>query len=181
MANNDVTKCRGCGVEFSDNDIIGMKNCPVCGKNFFETNKGNEKNGSKPENELREKSKNNIKNFIYAVVILIVLGAILSPDKGKRQSTSASNSSYVSKPDSCGSVSNSGWDGSVYQVERYLKRYLKDPSSFDAISWSKVISTGAGECQVRCTYRAKNSFGGYAVESRVFILSRNGEVLSVSD
>ncbi len=63
-------------------------------------------------------------------------------------------------------VKNSPWDGSVYEVEQYLKsRVLKDPDSFQAIEWSRVVK-GCGDYAVRLKYRARNSFGGYVCSPR---------------
>jgi len=77
-------------------------------------------------------------------------------------------------------VYNSAWDSSVYQVERYLKKHLKDPGSYDGIEWSKVISVNHDTCRyaVRHKYRAKNSFGGYVIENQLFYLDKEGEVIS---
>ncbi len=77
-------------------------------------------------------------------------------------------------------VSNSAWDGSVWQVERFLERNLKDPDSFEAIEWSPVLDTGDG-FTVRCQYRARNGFGGMVVENKLFRLSLNGDVVSHTD
>jgi len=73
-------------------------------------------------------------------------------------------------------VVNSPWDGSVWQVERYLKKRLKDPESFEAVEWSQVAKTSSGAYKVRCVYRAKNSFGGYVVEQILVDLDRDGNV-----
>jgi tRNA G10 N-methylase Trm11 len=77
-------------------------------------------------------------------------------------------------------VYNSSWDSSVRQVKDYLQNNLKDPKSFEAIEWSKVAKTDSG-FMVRCKYRAKNSFGGYGIENKIFLLDRSGRVLSVFD
>lgn len=66
---------------------------------------------------------------------------------------------------------NSEWDGSVYPVKLYLKKNLKDPDSYEAIEWSKVQKTNEGY-MVRHKYRAKNSFGGYVIENKVFYLNK---------
>lgn len=73
-------------------------------------------------------------------------------------------------------VQNSGWDGSVHQVERYLKTALKDPDSYDGIEWSKVVPAGTGYA-VRHKYRARNSFGGMVIENQIFVLDAAGNVL----
>lgn len=73
-------------------------------------------------------------------------------------------------------VENSPWDGSVHAVERYLKAdFLKDPDSFQAIEWGKVVK-GCGTYAVALKYRARNSFGGYVVETRIFSLDADGVV-----
>lgn len=55
----------------------------------------------------------------------------------------------------------SSWDGSCPALERYLKKYLKDPKSYEHIEtgfWNM------GDYAVVLTkYRAKNSFGGYNI------------------
>lgn len=84
-------------------------------------------------------------------------------------------------------VHNSAWDGSVYQVERYLKDdFLKDPDSYEGIEWSKVMPAPAdiraempsARYMVRHKFRAKNSFGGYVVQTYGFILDSQGNVVS---
>jgi len=75
-------------------------------------------------------------------------------------------------------VRNSPYDNSVYQVEQYLKSVLKDPDSYQPISWGNVQEFSDGYT-VRHTYRAKNSFGGYVVESKTFMLDNSGSVIGV--
>lgn len=71
---------------------------------------------------------------------------------------------------------SSAWDGSVEPVMRYLRENLKDPKSLDVAEWSPVSTiTLGGEpyWAVRCKYRAKNSFGGYVIENKVFLIRQN--------
>ena len=75
-------------------------------------------------------------------------------------------------------VVNSGRDGSVQQVKRYLDKTLKDPASFEAIEWGKVTHTCDGYFTwVR--YRAKNGFGGMVISGQAFTLDKNGVVVNV--
>lgn len=76
-------------------------------------------------------------------------------------------------------VTNSPLDGGVRQVKNYLKANLKDPNSLKVISWSPVAKRGDGGYQVRCKYRAKNSFGGYVISNQVFVMDSNGNVINV--
>ena len=75
-----------------------------------------------------------------------------------------------------GPVYNSDWDGSVWQVDAYLKKHLKDPSSYESISWGQVVKNPNGGFLVRHKYRAKNSFGGYMIADDVFWLDKSGNV-----
>lgn len=75
-------------------------------------------------------------------------------------------------------IENSSLNGSVSQVEKYLKKNLKDPDSYESIEWGKVVETDNGY-MVRHKYRAKNSFGGYAIDNNVFYLDFKGSVTNV--
>ncbi len=77
-------------------------------------------------------------------------------------------------------VSNSPWNGSVRQVERYLKNSLHDAASFEAIEWSPVVETKKG-FQVRCKFRSKNVLGIYVTQSKTFLLDKSGEVYAVKE
>lgn len=77
-------------------------------------------------------------------------------------------------------VQSSSWDGSVSQVKSYLKNHLKDPDSYESIEWS-VIKKSSNGYSVRHKYRAKNSFGGYVVENKVFYMDSDGNVIRVVD
>ena len=75
-------------------------------------------------------------------------------------------------------VSNSVWDGSVWQVKSWLRNNLKDPKSYEGIEWSPVQSTEDGY-MVRHKYRAKNSYGGYVIKNQIFYLDKQGNVINV--
>jgi hypothetical protein len=78
-------------------------------------------------------------------------------------------------------VHNSPWDGSVSQVEEYFNENLKDPKSLDVMEWGKVVKKHDGSFIVRCKYRARNSFGGFTIEHKLFALNSSGAVISVVD
>ena len=98
-----------------------------------------------------------------------VLGFFLFMATGSDDSSESSSSNHEA-------VYNSSWDGSVRQVERYLKNNLKDPDSYESIEWSNVVKQDDGSFIVRHKYRAKNSFGGYVVEEKYFTLDSSGNV-----
>lgn len=78
-----------------------------------------------------------------------------------------------------------GWNA-TQAVEKYLKSNLKDPKSLEYITVYKVQeltnnqtkSYKEKEFMQGIKYRAKNSFGGYVIEEKIFII-KNDEVISV--
>ena len=114
---------------------------------------------------------NKIKLFLSAVVIGAFL--LFAAGSGNDDSSSTNETQEV--------VYNSSWDSSVRQVKDYLKKNLKDPNSYESIEWSNVIKQSDGSFIVRHKYRAKNSFGGYVVENKVFALDQNGNVIGSID
>jgi len=122
-------------------------------------------------------TNNQTKNYgcLIIIIIAVVIG-IYGAMSGDSEKTGSDNTEIVS---------NSGYDASVYQVEQYLKReYLKDPDSYEGIEWSKVQKDNTNSLYryyVRHKYRAKNGFGGYVVEEKIFYLDQSGNVVSVSD
>lgn len=115
-------------------------------------------------------AKQQLRSFVVLILLLIL--AIGSSTKDESNSENSRKTSEV--------VYNSPWDGSVRQVERFLKNSLKDPDSYQGIEWSQVVKSENGFL-VRHKYRAKNSFGGYVVENRIFQMDRAGNVTSVTE
>ncbi len=109
------------------------------------------------------------------IVVAIITPSFFSKNEIKNEPTTSYSYSSVKI------IENSPWDGTVKQVERYLKDNLKDPDSYDGIEWSKVQEMGNGTYQVRHKYRAKNGFGGYVVSNKIFVLNGDGEVIRVSE
>jgi hypothetical protein len=84
-------------------------------------------------------------------------------------------------------VHNSSYDGSVRQAKEYLIAHLKDPDSYQSVKWFNVVEVNGAidglekaMFTVRHTYRAKNSFGGYNVETCIFFLDGSGEVIKMN-
>ena len=58
-----------------------------------------------------------------------------------------------------------------------IKNLLKDPDSYDAIGWSKVETLPSGYYSVTHQFRAKNSFGGYNIETYEFTYTADGTII----
>lgn len=121
----------------------------------------------------QKKKRFGVGKIVLSIFGFLILVSLFST--GDNTSKVASSS-----PVNVSIVTNSEWDGSVRQVEKYLKKNLKDPDSYESIEWSRVAKVGEGY-MVRAKYRAKNSFGGFVVENKIFILDSDGNVLSSSD
>ena len=74
---------------------------------------------------------------------------------------------------------NSAWDASVAEVEKYLRDTLHDPDP-QFSEWSQVVLVQDNGWVVRCKYRARNQLGGYVLKEEFFVI-RNGTVISVRD
>lgn len=103
-------------------------------------------------------------------------------DKRLQQAVNEARERLNNNEESVGTadVQNSSWDGSVYQVKKYLKNNLNDYKSYESIEWSEVEKTSTGYL-VRHKFRAKNGFGGYIIENKIFYLDSNGIVTNVTD
>lgn len=77
-------------------------------------------------------------------------------------------------------VKNSAWDGSVSQVKKWLRATVNDPDSLTFDEWSEVSFTGDSYA-VRCSYRAKNLFGGVVRKNQIFYLDASGSVTGAMD
>lgn len=67
------------------------------------------------------------------------------------------------------------YDGAIPGVERYIKRSLKDPDSMQIIEWGRPAKDCAGYTTT-VKFRAKNSYGGYVVETHIVTLDPSGAV-----
>lgn len=63
-------------------------------------------------------------------------------------------------------------------AERFLKRQMKDPGSFQVVTRHRAEQNSSG-FRVTLTYRARNSFGGMNLESAQVLLDRNRRGLLV--
>lgn len=155
---------------------MALITCPECKNQISETAENCPKCGYKitPEKvaEIKQQSKKFNKGcgigclIIIAIIAIGVLINLLSSSDTQKSTNQI--------------VENSQWDGSVSQVKSWLKSNLKDPESLKVEEWGKVVKNSTGFV-VRCKYRAKNSFGGFAIEHKVFYLDSLGNITSVND
>jgi RNA polymerase subunit RPABC4/transcription elongation factor Spt4 len=154
--------CPECEKKISDSAHV----CPNCG---YPLTPERVLEIKKTERESRKRLGLIILSTIAIFLVLCVIGSFISSD--------SSNNRTISK----NIVYNSELDGSVEQVKSWLQENLKDPDSLQFIEWSPVQKIYDGRFMVRVKYRAKNSFGGYVIENKIFSLDSSGNLVNVSD
>ena len=110
--------------------------------------------------------------LLLVVITIVFFVARLDEDSGDKKSSSSKEVVY-----------NSEQDASVHQVKNYLKANLLDPNSYESINWGYVDKVNKEDYTyvVRHKYRAKNSFGGYVIENKVFFLSNSVRIVYILD
>ena len=132
------------------------------------TNQKNEKKNSpvfvsSDENKIRKKI--NIKAILIVAAIIVAIVSLFSiiPNSGSDPAPTNRDYSIMSG------------------VRTYLQSTLKDPSSYQDIEWSPSGLNSDGQYYIRHKYRAKNSFGGYVVEEKIFYLDKSYKVVKSHD
>ena len=154
--------CQHCGHTRSpaDEETAPAWACPACGRKYYENEAPS---GLLYPSSWKSEWKKTPRDLKAVLVVgLIVAIAALIVDFG--------NVRFPTSP-----VKNSQWDGSVYQVEAYLKKNLLDPDSYQGIAWGKVTPKDGGY-SVYHRYRAKNGFGGYVIHEDMFFIDQQGNV-----
>jgi len=159
---------------------MSLITCPECNKKISETaekcpNCGYQLTAEKVT-EIKNKEEKAKKGLQVGCLIMFA-AMIVCTIYGSNSSSNKSSYSSSSRSSSYEVVQNSEWDGSVSQVKSWLKANTKDPKSLEFIEWSPVTKQADGTYFVRVKYRAKNSFGGYVVENKLFYLDSSGNVL----
>lgn len=163
--------CPECSQQISDT----AESCPKCGFSRIAEVKGID---AKKNEELQRQGVGML--ILLSLVFLWAIAELSSCASFRKneQNGIATDVNAQSKPRDI--VENNSWDSSVSQVADWLKKNLKDPSSLEFIEWSAVKKVESGFV-VRVKYRAKNGFGGYTVENKVFGLDLKGVVLGCQD
>lgn len=154
-------------IKFSEPDEYSLKR-----REYLRSKKSSNLNRKEVATNL---DKPTAKTYIIGLIILFSIIGYCSTDDNNNNTSPSTNEI----------VTNSPWNSLVYQVESFLKNnYLKDPDSYESIEWSNVeiVDESRGfKYLVRHKFRAKNSFGGYVIENKLFYLNDRGEVIEFLD
>lgn len=111
---------------------------------------------------------------LWIVAIIAILGIIwIVGDTYSKNQLTPEEKAHVAQKKKKGEA--------IQQVERYLKEHLKDPKSYEGIDWYTLKNEGQSSLTIIHKYRAKNSFGGYVVECKAFILDDYNNIIDVYD
>lgn len=171
MTQPSLTNCPNCNLNLTVPDSLKKEEyikCLSCGYVF-----------ENPFLYAKKKNEEGLQRKILLILVVIVLVFSFVPRYGK--GPSKSNGSKIEN-----SVSRKGpsQTEAMAGVRVYLKRYyLKDPNSYQGISWEAfgIYNQENNTYFALHKYRAKNSFGGYVVEEKLFVLDSNGNVIKVVD
>lgn len=113
--------------------------------------------------------------LIFLAIIIVIISSI-----GEQSSFSGSYNNTENYGNNKGPSQTEAMAG----VRVYLKlHYLKDPDSYEGISWEAfgIYNKDNNTYFALHKYRAKNSYGGYVVEEKLFVLDSDGNVIKVVD
>ena len=163
-------QCSNCGINITIDE--GLKNeeyikCLSCGCIVQNTI------------YMQNKKKKERRQWTSALIFLAILIVIIS-SIGEQSSFSGSYNNTENYGNNKGPSQTEAMAG----VRAYLKlHYLKDPDSYEGISWEAfgIYNKDNNTYFALHKYRAKNSYGGYVVEEKLFVLDSDGNVIKVVD
>ena len=77
-------------------------------------------------------------------------------------------------------VFNTQYDGSVWQINDWLKKTAKDPASLKVVHWGKVVDLPDG-FMVHVRFKARNAAGTDVLSDKVFKLDMSGDIVGMVD
>lgn len=165
FSNSKHTYCPNCGISLVITDDLEKEEyvkCLTCGSILL--------------NPVYAQIKKNKERRQWKVILIIIGIAFLFNLLARLGSTSNGNN--------IGNKNGPTQTEAMAGVRTYLKHYyLKDPDSYHGISWEAFGSYNKQNNTYfpLHKYRAKNSFGGYVVEEKMFVLDSDGNVIKVID
>lgn len=163
-------QCSNCGINLTIDE--GLKNeeyikCLSCGCII--------------QNPIYIQNKKNKERRQWIAVLIFLVVVIIFNISNREYSTSSKGNNRI---ENYGSNKGPSQTKAMAGVRVYLKRhYLKDPDSYEGISWEAfgIYNKDNNTYFALHKYRAKNSYGGYVVEEKLFVLDSDGNVIKVVD
>ena len=130
---------------------------------------------------LEDMNRKNKERRQWIAVLIFLVVVIIFNISSREYSTSSKGNNRI---ENYGSNKGPSQTKAMAGVRVYLKRhYLKDPDSYEGISWEAfgIYNKDNNTYFALHKYRAKNSYGGYVVEEKLFVLDSDGNVIKVVD
>lgn len=162
------TQCPHCGATLSVPDEFKRDprlHCNVCGKDFDNTGNIPSSAAPHPEASSRPLARHS-SVWMKAAGTLVAVGLALW---GYDSCVGMEDNTHYA-------VANSQWDGSVSQVEKYIKSHLRDPESYQSMRWGSVKMQKDGSYRVSHKFKARNANGEEVVCQVIFFLDAEGRV-----
>lgn len=169
-------KIKGPNTNDKNEDDIGyLDNAESKNTSQINNNSVNKLKETKVNKSRVTKIENNPNSLPYIILFVVIFLIFCFTQSGGCSNNFGSENNQTK-------IENNPLDNSVYQVEHFLKKeYLKDPDSYESINWSKVIELNENKFMVRHKFRARNGYGGYSIEEKIFYLDGQGNIIDISD
>lgn len=118
------------------------------------------------------------------LMLIFALGVMLDDDDNTDSNTTATTAPpepIKSKWDIWQEKYVSGWDGSCRPLEKYIKKQLNDPDSYEHSETRYYVNDDTTKVNVLTIFRAKNGFGGLILTSYAAELDMSGNILKLSE
>ena len=114
------------------------------------------------------------KKQIAIIVAVLVVFAIVG---SLTEKTPDNNNKHQERVDKVKALF-SAWDGSCYNVERYIKEHMNDADSYEHVKTAYAIQK-EDKILVETTYRGSNALGAKVINTNKFLIDIDGNILSV--
>ncbi len=176
MAASGLVSCSDCGHQISPK----AKSCPSCGAPRV-VKQGPTAGG--PPQDFLKATEAVLKSVIGLIVVVGVLTVFFGGDEEENPESTAVQEQRILTPKELRQQrieeQFSGWDGSHRNLEKYIKRFLNDPDSYEH-SETRYNDKGS-YLEVLTIYRAKNGFGAMRLGAVKAKVSLDGEVMEILD
>ena len=173
--NSGLVSCSDCGHQISPK----AESCPSCGApRLLKPSQP----ALAPPQDFFKATESVLKSVIGLIIIVGVLTVLFGGEADAPESTVVQEQRILTPEELRQQRIEeqfSGWDGSHRNLEKYIKRFLNDPDSYEH-SETRYNDKG-NYLEVLTVYRAKNGFGAMSIGAVKAKVSLDGEIMEILD